>query len=159
MKLSTIFPHLKKIQKLYKSHDTSLEVCWHQQIFIISGNTDNYIIFIYIFSNFFDFYWVFEGCFIQQHCSFDEVNKIGYCRPHGNKGILKKRLWAHNFCPWRHQKNLPRDSNNVVDVVMWPKFGIFNLYMRDVIITKDLTRKTDFLRGGFGSSTIIWDWY
>ena len=30
MKLGTVIPYLKKIQKIYKSRDTPLEFCWHQ---------------------------------------------------------------------------------------------------------------------------------
>ena len=32
-KLCTDIPYLKKIQKVYKSHDTHLEFCWHQHFF------------------------------------------------------------------------------------------------------------------------------
>ena len=35
-------------------------------------------------------------------------------------------------------KILSRDSNYTVDVVMWPKFGNFNISMREVIITSIL---------------------
>ena len=30
MKLGAFIPYLKKIQKIYKSHDTPFEFCWHQ---------------------------------------------------------------------------------------------------------------------------------
>ena len=33
MKLGTLILYLQKIQKIYKSRDTSLEFCWHQQFF------------------------------------------------------------------------------------------------------------------------------
>ena len=36
MKLSTILPYLREIQKIYKSRDTFLEACWHQHFF--TGN-------------------------------------------------------------------------------------------------------------------------
>ena len=36
MKLGTVTPYLKKIQKIYKSRDTPLEFCRHQQFF--TGN-------------------------------------------------------------------------------------------------------------------------
>ena len=36
MKLGTVTPYLKKIQKIYKSYDTSPEFCWHQHFF--TGN-------------------------------------------------------------------------------------------------------------------------
>ena len=44
-------------------------------------------------------------------------------------------------------KILSRDSNYIVDVVMWPKFGNSSISIREVIITstcKDLTRKPLF---------------
>ena len=50
---------------------------------------------------------------------------------------------------------LSRDSNYIVDVVMWTKFGNSSVSMREVIVTsilfKDLTRKTAFFEG--------WSWY
>ena len=33
---------------------------------------------------------------------------------------------------------LTRDSNYIVDVVMWPKFGYSGIFMREVIITSIL---------------------
>ena len=33
MKLGTVIPYLRKIQKMHKSRDTSLQFCWHQQFF------------------------------------------------------------------------------------------------------------------------------
>ena len=42
MKLGTIIPSLKKIQKLYQSRDTPPEFCWHQHFF-----TGNQQIFLY----------------------------------------------------------------------------------------------------------------
>ena len=38
MKLGTVIPYLRKIQKMYKSRDTSLEFCWHQHFF--TGNQE-----------------------------------------------------------------------------------------------------------------------
>ena len=39
MKLGTVIPYLKKIQKIYESRDTTSELCGHQHFFI-SRNTD-----------------------------------------------------------------------------------------------------------------------
>ena len=33
MKLGTVIPYLRKIQKMYKSRDTPLGFCWHQHFF------------------------------------------------------------------------------------------------------------------------------
>ena len=35
-------------------------------------------------------------------------------------------------------KTLSRDSNHIVDVSMWPKFGNFSVSMREVITTSIL---------------------
>ena len=42
MKLSTVIPYLKKIQKLYESRDKLIDLCWHQHFF-----TGNYQILLY----------------------------------------------------------------------------------------------------------------
>ena len=49
---------------------------------------------------------------------------------------------------------LSRDSNYIVEVFMWPNFGKFSIYIREVIITSILSEK-----GGLGSSSITWDWH
>ena len=55
-------------------------------------------------------------------------------------------------------KILSRNSDYIIEVVMWPNFGNSSISMREVIETsiyKDLTRKTNFLRGAFGWSSIM----
>ena len=58
-------------------------------------------------------------------------------------------------------KILSRDSNHIVDVVMWPKFDNYSISMREVIKIsyKDFTRKPLFLRSGLCSNSVIWDWH
>ena len=49
-------------------------------------------------------------------------------------------------------KVLLRDSNYIVDVVMWPKFGNSSISMREVIITyilQDFDQKNRFFWGVF----------
>ena len=51
-------------------------------------------------------------------------------------------------------KILSRESNCIVDLVMWPKFGNSSISVREIIsasIYKDLTRKNTFWRGDLGS--------
>ena len=51
-------------------------------------------------------------------------------------------------------KIVSRDSNHIVDVFMWPKFGNYSISIWEVITTsiyKDLTRKTTFFEG--------WSWF
>ena len=58
-------------------------------------------------------------------------------------------------------KILWRDWNFNIDLVIKPKFGNSSIPMRKVIITLILSRfdkKNTFLKSGFGSSSIIWDW-
>ena len=57
-----------------------------------------------------------------------------------------------------NNKILSRDSNYIVDVVMWLKFGIS---MRELIITSISFDQKNFffLRGALGSSSIICDWH
>ena len=71
-------------------------------------------------------------------------------------GLLKiKIFWnkGYNVIISVHDvsnKNLSCDSNYTADVIMQPKFGNSNISMTEVITTsiyKDLTRKTNFLRG------------
>ena len=43
---------------------------------------------------------------------------------------------------------------------MGPKFGNSRIYIREVIqFDKDLTRKSNFSRGGICSSSILRDWF
>ena len=58
-------------------------------------------------------------------------------------------------------KILSRDSNYIVDVIMWPKLGIYSIYIREVIVTSILWgfgQKNRSFEGCLGSSSIIWDW-
>ena len=55
-------------------------------------------------------------------------------------------------------KILSCDSNYITDVVIWSKFGNYSIFLREVIITSVLEgfdQKNNFLRGAFGSSSII----
>ena len=84
IKLGRVIPHLKKIQKMYNLSDKSLEFCWHQHFllditnFCCNGKYKNTEIFWYIFPNYFDFFWVFIGCFNWNNYNFDDAIKICY---------------------------------------------------------------------------------
>ena len=87
MKLGTLIPYLKKIRKIYKSRDTRdtpLEFCRHQRFFIgnqqvlLYQEIQIYIIFWYIVSNSFNFFWVFND-FFNEHDNY--VNENCYSRP------------------------------------------------------------------------------
>ena len=58
-------------------------------------------------------------------------------------------------------KVLSRDSNYIVDVMMWPKFGHSSISMREVIVTSTIKgfdqKKTIFLRVAVDWSSVIWN--
>ena len=59
-------------------------------------------------------------------------------------GLLKiKVFWSKGYDVMSYVSDvtnqiLSPDSNCIVDVVMWPKFGNFSIYIREVIITSML---------------------
>ena len=61
-----------------------------------------------------------------------------------NLGFLKiKVIWNEKYDVISSvhdviNKILSRDSNHIVDVVMWPKFGNSSIFMREVTITSIL---------------------
>ena len=69
MKLFTVIPYQKKIQKLYESPDTPLEFCGRQHFF--TGNHQILLyqeiqietVFWFIISIYFNFSWVFIDCY------------------------------------------------------------------------------------------------
>ena len=65
-------------------------------------------------SRFLNFFWFFKGCSNKHGGIFDGVSKID--------------------CT----KILSGDSNYIVEVIMWPKFGNSSISMREVIITSIL---------------------
>ena len=87
IKPGTVIPYLKKFQKTFKLRDALLKFCWYQHFFTGNQQILLYqeirisIVFWYIISNHFNFFWVFKVCFNKQTCSFDDVSKIGYSRP------------------------------------------------------------------------------
>ena len=111
MKLGTIILYLKMIQKIHKSRDISLDLCWHQHLSLKICN------FCYIrkwrsnfvlkhFLNLFDFYWVFKGCFNQHDCNFDNFSKNSYSSCPKIKVFWKKDydfiISVHNNTNWRY---------------------------------------------------------
>ena len=87
MKLGTVIPYLKKIQKIYESHDTPPELYWLQHFFtgnqqiLIYQEIQIYIAFWYIISSSFNFFWVFKGFFNKSGYNVDDIRKNGHPRP------------------------------------------------------------------------------
>ena len=84
MKLGTVIPYLKKIQKIYQSRDASPGLCWHQNFF-----TGNHQILKYRYRLHFDIQFLilltfseFLNIFFNKPgYHFHDVSKNGYPRP------------------------------------------------------------------------------
>ena len=96
--LGKLIPYVKKIKKyIYKSRDILLEFSWYQQFFRVSTNfaisrntdIDFILIFWYIVSNSFNFFWVLKDFFKRHGYNFDDVSENCYSSPFQNKSILK----------------------------------------------------------------------
>ena len=129
MKVGTVIPYLKKIQKIFQSRDTSPEFCWHQYFFTINQKILLYqeiqiqIAFWYIISNSFNFSWVFKDFLMNLVIILIMSTKMA------TPGLLKTTvIWKKSYdvtVPVDDVTNkiLSRDSNYIVDVLMWAKFG------------------------------------
>ena len=144
LKLDTVIPYLKKTQKIYESRDTHPEYCWHQHFFtrnqqiLLYQEIQIQIAFWYIISNSFNFSWVLEIFLINLVIILMMSAKMA------TPGLLKiKVFWnkGYDVIIYVHDvtnKILSRDSNYIVDVVMWPKFDNSSISIREVIITSIL---------------------
>ena len=141
MKLSTVISYLKKIQKIYESHDTPLEFCWHQHFFTGNQQTLLYqeiqilIPFWYIISISFNFLESLRVVLINM------VTVLIISAKMATPAFLKIKVFWKNGCDVIisvhdvNNKILSRDSNYNVNMVMWPKFGNSSISLREVIIT------------------------
>ena len=74
-------------------------------------------------------------------------------------GLLKIMIFWNNgydviiFVHDVTNKSLSYDSNFIVNVVMWPKFGNSSIFVREVILVPI------HLRVALTSSSILWDWH
>ena len=142
MKLGTVIPYLKKIQKTHKSHDTPLESAdsiLHRKSadFSVSRNTD----IDCILKQFLTLSTVFESLKI---VLINMVTILMMSAKIATLGLLE--IWVfwnkgYDVIIFAHivtSKKLSRDSNCFVDVVMWPKFVNSSIDIREVIITSIL---------------------
>ena len=144
MKLGTVIPYLKKIQKMYKSRDTPLGFCWHQHFFtgiqqiLLHQEIHIKTGFWYIISIFFTFPESLVTLLINMVTILMMLPKIT------TPGLLKIRLFWNNGYDVMisvhdvTNKILAIDSNYIIDVVILPKFGNCSISMRKVIITSTL---------------------
>ena len=83
-----------------------------------------------------------KGCFNKNGCNIDDVSKIK-TKVFWNKGY-DVNISVHGVTT----KILSRDSNYIVDVVMWPKFGNSSISMWEVFINSILYDQKKYLFWG-----------
>ena len=166
MKLGTIIPYPKKIQKIYESCGICLEFSSHQHFFtrhqqiLLYHEMQIEIVFWFIFPIYFNFSSVFIDC---------SKNMVKIL-------IMSARVATANFPKikifWNKgyyiiypvydvtNKILSHDTNYIMVVVMWPKFGNSDICIRsyhNLNFIKIWTEKPLFFRGGLDSNSIIWE--
>ena len=144
MKFGTITPYLKKMQKTYESRDTHPEFCWHHHFLPeISKfcSIKKYSYKLHIGTYFLMLLTVLEYLKI---ISINLVIILMVSAKMATPGLLKITVFW-NKCydviisvDYVTNKILSRDSNYIVDVFMWPKFGNYSNSMREVITTSIL---------------------
>ena len=81
IKVGTVIPYLRKIQKMYESCDTSLEFWTGNQQILLHQEIHIEIRIWWIISNSFNFSWVFSNSFNKLGYNFDDASKNNYSRP------------------------------------------------------------------------------
>ena len=162
MKLGTVVPYLKKIQKIYKSCDTPHEFCWYVRK---SPEISNFsCIKKYRYRLHFNAYVLFLLTFL----SLVLIQIVAILMMSAILATLEflkiKVFWNKGyeviiFVHDATNKILSRDSSYLVDVVMWPKFGNSSIPMILEKVESIWPKKIIFLKGALGSTSIIWDWH
>ena len=139
MKLGTVIPYRKKIQKIYESCDTRPDLCWNQHFF-----TRNLQILLYQKIR----YRLHFSTWFLILLAFFESLKIYVVNlliilmmsaKMATAGLFKKTVfWNKGYdvifsVNGFTSKSLSRDSNYIVDVLIWPKFGNCSISMRELI--------------------------
>ena len=144
VKLGTVIPYLKEIQKIYKSRDTPLEFSWHQH-FLPEINKFCYIK-KYRYRLFFDTLFLIILSLFESWKTFliSMVTNLMRSAKMATSSLCKiKVFWKRDYDVIISvndvtSKILQRDSDYIVDLVMWPKFGKSSISMREFIITSSL---------------------
>ena len=159
-----VIPYLEKIQKIYKSRDTPLEFCdisiFHRKSSNFAISRNRYILH-------------FDTQFIILLTSFQSlrivlINMVIILMISAKMATIDlleiKVFWNKDYditisVHGVANKILSRDSNHIVDLVVWPKFANSSISRREVTITSILEgfdqKNHFFLRGHLGSNLII----
>ena len=144
MKLGAVIHYLKKIQKIYESCGTPLEFCWHQYFFtgnqqiLIYQEIQIQIAVWYIISHSYNFFESLKIVLINMVTILMILPNIA------TLGLLELKIFWNNgydILTSVHDvtnKIFLGESNYIVAVIMWPKFGNTSISMREVIITSIL---------------------
>ena len=156
MKLGTVIPYLKRIQKLYESRDTPLDFCWHQH-FLPEISKFCYIM-KYRYRFHLDTWFLILLTFLEslRIILINVVTILMISAKMATPGFLKiKDFWKKGYDVITSvdkvtNKILLHDSNYNVNMVMWPKFRNSSTSVRKVIITS-FDQKNRFFEG--------WSWF
>ena len=122
IKLGTVIPYIKKIQKTYRSRET-LSYFWWKNPPEISN-------FCYIISNSFNFFQSLKVDLIKMVAILTISAKLA------TRSLPKVKIFWNKCYDVKvsvhdvNNKILSRDSDYIVDVVMWPKFGNSSISMK-----------------------------
>ena len=138
MNLGTVLPYPKK------NICTPFEFCQHQksarnQKTLLYQEIQILISFWYIIFNYFNFFCVFKDKFL-----INMVITLMMSVKVANLGLLKIKAFlnlGYDVMFFVHDVTniiLSRESNNIVDVIMWLEFGNSSILIRKVVITSIL---------------------
>ena len=144
IKLGTVTPYLKRIQKIYESRDTAPGFCWHQH-FAPKISKFCYIK-KYRYRLHFDIWFLIFLTFLESLNIFliNLVIILMMSAKMATPGLLKITVfWNKGYDVIIYvddvtNKILWHDSNYIVDLFMWPKFGNTSISMGEVITTSIL---------------------
>ena len=144
MKLDTVIPYLTKIRKLCESCDIPLEFCWHQHFLPEIGKSCHIKKYRYRFHLDIQFLILLT---IPESLTIVLIKMVKILMMSAKMvtlGLLRIKLFwkkSYDVIIFVHDvtnKILSRDSNYNVNMVMWPKFCISSISVREVIITSIL---------------------
>ena len=140
MKLGAVIPYLQKIEKIYKSCDTTSEFFWYQllftwnQLFFISGNIDKNLSLKHNFHLILFYFWLFGVL--------NMITVLMMSAKFAIPGLLKINLF------WNKDYGAIISGHGVVNKILlcdsnvdiWPKFGNASISSLVSQFFKDLTK-------------------
>ena len=138
--------YLKKIQKIYKSHATPLEFCWHRHfspkiskfcyikkdIAFCIAETYCILIHIFMFSNFLTFFESVKLIF-RKMVSILMMSAKSATVSHPKIKVFWSKGYGVMISVHDFTKFLSPHLKYIIDVVMWPKFGNSSISIKKVM--------------------------